>query len=579
MSADLRKLIDDGRLDDALRLLESLDENTAESKQDLFFESGRLFYKLGRYPSAAARFIATVREPDCKPNKIRLMVELLLDRKLFAQALEVAVQGLDRFHDNADTLSAYGRVLYGMKHYALAAPAFIMAYQADSTSEQYPRLCGLCLLYLGRYSEAKYWIDISENVNPEKAIIPPYLPVDILRAAATQVPGWAWVSYHLGMAMFETRNFAAAETSFAVAWEQSADGTKLNDHARTMHLEVVRRQYPTQEALGKLQMLLATPSGDKVWKPLAAGLVAFSQSDTAATERWFAQVEPGLGLLTKVGVGSSTFSTLDNYSPLAAKEMADPSSMAPALRCRDDDDYLVFAAADGRYVELFLRNFVASILHTCGDRPIHVHVINPSPASDTAFSEISAALPWARLSSSSEQSSFPSPRPYYATSRFLLAPSLLKAAKIPVVIADIDAVFIKDPAPGLTTVDEADVALKFNASNRLEYPWTSIFATFSIYFPGNGSQLFLDALEHYFWQLYDRHGKSNSWWIDQNAIYYAWKLALIDGRASRIINIADIPALDGCIMVNEAMGDKHKFADMMAKRFSIDKLRNHPIAR
>ncbi|BBL77139.1 tetratricopeptide repeat protein [Methylomagnum ishizawai] len=567
---NLRQLIDVGQYQEAMRLCQANSASLSVNDSELLFQVGRLYYKMGDYPRASEYFITAAKTPDCPQWKIKLMAQLLLEQRLSANSLIVSVLGLEKFPNDPACLDAYALALFRMKQYSLAEPAFAKACELDGTAEDYRRQYGLCLVLLGRYIEAKYWFDSSATLNPEKTLVRPYLPMQVLSQAVEAVGDWAWAEFHLANLAFEKGSYAHAEGLFKKASEHADPGSPLGKAARLMHAELIRRVYGLQEAKEKLGLLLSNGDATESWYWLNLGLIAFNEDRLEEAEACFSKVDEKIGELNVLALGSSSFSLLKGEDKAPSPDDEHAFKGAMDIPVKDEDEYIILAAADARYVGLFVENFVSSVLHTCGDVPIHLHIINPNQDSAAALDRIRDAVPWIRLSTTDERVSFPLPRPYYATARFLFARDLLRVTKKPTVIADIDAVFIKDPRAGVRELKYADVAVKLNpGDHHLEYPWYKVFATSSIFMPGAGSEWFLNAVARYFWKIYDPTGASNKWWIDQNALYYAWRLSLQE--SFKMVDLGRTLA-NRCIEANKPMEAKQEFTQRMAERFPLSAL-------
>jgi hypothetical protein len=78
----------------------------------------------------------------------------------------------------------------------------------------------------------------------------------------------------------------------------------------------------------------------------------------------------------------------------------------------------------------------------------------------------------------------------------------------------------------------------------------------------------------YFWDRFDTTGATNSWWIDQNAMFYAENRARHENTC-RVLNLASIGA-NGLITANLPMESKDRFAESMRARFPLARLGVHP---
>ncbi len=528
---------------------------------------GRTHLNAGRTREAADSFSRAAREGVLAPGMLDIAVSRMLEMKDPASAIVVAASALMQNPNDGVSLSAYGRALMAADLCALAEPALRAAYATDQGQVQLARMLSLCLLRLRKFSEARMAMDAAEQLGPKKSLIRCYLPTSLLQEAVTAESSWGWAAYQLGLTLFESRKFVPAAEQFRVAVEGVARGSALHGVACAMYADCLRRNLSRSEAPPAIKALLEEHATGATWDALYGGLMAFTDERMADAERMFAKVNKPPAEMLVVSTGASTFTwTLQgnkNVTPPAI-EIFNPGA------ARENDSYIIAAAADGRYVCLFAETFISSILHVAGNRHIHIHIVNPTPESNQVLDRIRGLVPWLRLSTSYEEASYPSPRPYFATARFLVAPQLLDIFKRPLVIMDIDAVLAKDIEPFLGEFAHVDVSIKRNASKNLEFPWTSVFATFSVYMATPGAHRFLSDLADYFWDRFDVTGATDSWWIDQNALYYAVRRAKTHDTC-RIIDLADTKA-DHLITANLPMEPKDRFIERIRSRFPLSGL-------
>ena len=83
----------------------------------------------------------------------------------------------------------------------------------------------------------------------------------------------------------------------------------------------------------------------------------------------------------------------------------------------------------------------------------------------------------------------------------------------------------------------------------------------------SGAKNFLKNLSDYFFANYDQSGKIDTWWIDQNALFYANRQADTSGNC-RLTKIND-SALDRCIEANLPMESKFQFANRIKNAFPL----------
>lgn len=122
--------------------------------------------------------------------------------------------------------------------------------------------------------------------------------------------------------------------------------------------------------------------------------------------------------------------------------------VGPAIA--DGQGPVLVCAADGAYVERFARLFLASAetFARSGSR-VHIHVVNPGPNTLGMLATLGAGLRRLLLAVTWEEvgeGMSPTDRmTYYTCARFLRLPALMDRYGAPMVISDIDAVWLADP--------------------------------------------------------------------------------------------------------------------------------------
>lgn len=102
---------------------------------------------------------------------------------------------------------------------------------------------------------------------------------------------------------------------------------------------------------------------------------------------------------------------------------------------------VLLAACDGRYLDRFAGDFLASITRHGPGSVVHLHVVEPGPGGLDAAARLATEFPNIRLNLSSEPANPLRSGAYYACSRFLVAPWISAHWQAPVLITDIDIVF------------------------------------------------------------------------------------------------------------------------------------------
>lgn len=446
------------------------------------------------------------------------------------------------------------------------------------------RVAGLSLIRLGRYEEARRKIETAMVLSPQTSTVRSWLPQELLQSLLTDAPDFGWAMYQLAILAFDNRDFASAMKLASTLVDDDETPTPLRSAAVELLCELQRRQMPGREAIREIERILDR-TATQVAAPTAAlfrGVIAYEKGDVADAEAAFsivaADATTGVTDRIKAAQGVATFRTGLRNPSAAHKLFFDwrrRQSITDLAEPTRDDRFVLLCAADGRYFAMFAQSFVASALHRCGDAIIHMHIINPTAESAAALQAIRREIPWARISTSTETVNFTAPRPYYAMARFLIAPEVLAAYKLPLIATDIDVVFVKSPLAGVRELANADVGIKLNPLDRLEYPWIKVLSTCAYFTPFAGAFDYLSEVGRYFWDSFDPTGKKNCWWINHNALLYA-RARAAQGRV-RIRDLAGT-AIDKIVEVNQPTEQKQDFIKRVSARYPLQDLQKRRAA-
>ena len=440
------------------------------------------------------------------------------------------------------------------------------------------RVAGLSLIRLGRYGEARRKIETAMVLSPQTSTVRSWLPRELLQSLLTDAPDFGWAMYQLAVLAFENRDFASAMTLTSALVDDAETPAPLRSAAVEILCELYRRQLPWRDAAREIEHTLDRTAAH-VAAPTAAlfrGAMAYANGNSDGAEAAFsvvaADATAGVVERIKAARGVATFRTRLQEPAAAQKAFFDwrrRQSMADLAEPTPSDRFVLLCAADGRYVAMFAQSFIASALHQCGDTIIHMHIINPTAESAAALQAIRRQIPWVRISTSTETVDFPAPRPYYATARFLIAPEVLAAYKLPLIAADIDVAFVKSPLAGVRQIGNTDVGIKFNPSDRLEYPWIKVLATCTYFAPFASAFEYLADVGKYFWDNYDPVGRKKCWWINRNALLYA-----STGAKQTRLRICDLAgtALDKVVEGSRPTEQKQDFIKRVSGRYSLQGL-------
>ncbi len=552
----IRVALDSNNLTEASRLFEEVPD--AELGPEERFQLGRLYLKTGKGGQAGEQFVIASLRGQWTLARLANVVDLLLSYNLKPAAAAVIGASVVRFPNEPILVAAFARVCAEVGDVPLALTLFEKVDPAllEKTPVQL-RLFGQILVKGGRIGEGRLMLDRYFELFPDKIEVTSVLSNDELDAALASEADWGWAYFHRGKRALETFEYDVAINRLTGAVAH------LTGSPRSLALEglaeAIRRFCSTQDAIDQLKAL-SREFPEESALALYAGTIEYRSGNMIEAAELFTRVPEGFADRHVVARGAKSFVRPVHEAQNVVPQIVDLelASITP------EDKAVLFCAADNRYFRLFHASVLASILHVCGDTPVHFHIVNPDASTLEILNRIRKQV-GSRIGWSSEQCSFAFPRPYYAMARFLVAPYLLDAYGLPLIISDIDAVLIKDPIAGLASVGPFDVGIKKHASRRLEFPWTEVFATFAIFAPTRGSVSFLNSVSTYFWNVHNRQPTANLWWIDQNALTFAAECH--SGSSSvAVIDIGET-RLDRCIETNERMASKEEFIRRVISRY------------
>ncbi|MEA2754943.1 MAG: hypothetical protein QOJ54_1232 [Aliidongia sp.] len=194
------------------------------------------------------------------------------------------------------------------------------------------------------------------------------------------------------------------------------------------------------------------------------------------------------------------------------------------------------AACDARYFRLFAPGFVRSAAAQCPTLHIHFHLIGPDEAALALFAELAAATPGLTLNLSTETAGPYRSGAYYASSRFLVGPALLRRYGGRLVLTDIDVEFDAPPGDLLDATRECDFAgfRHDGAGPCSRYP-----AVLTVWNSGTASLDLLDRVGRFVLSKLDVEWPFN-WMLDQAALGSVLRWAAQARPACRIGIINDL---------------------------------------
>jgi Flp pilus assembly protein TadD len=182
---------------------------------------------------------------------------------------------------------------------------------------------------------------------------------------------------------------------------------------------------------------------------------------------------------------------------------------------------VLLLGSDAAYFRRYAGPLLASIAHKSGlDATVHFHIVNPEADTLALLSGFQTQLAGLDIRMSFERLDIAGRsrnhvNTYYAAARFLRLPELLRHYAAPVLVMDIDAVFLADAAPLL---DGADLALRRQQGLGVD-PWNEPQASL-VYVSARPQGIEFALMLRRFLLHFHRRGKLFGF-FDQTAIYSA----------------------------------------------------------
>lgn len=200
-----------------------------------------------------------------------------------------------------------------------------------------------------------------------------------------------------------------------------------------------------------------------------------------------------------------------------------------------DRPLLLYASCDSNYFRLFVPTMLRSLVEDSGlDAAICLHVVNPDAACRETMLDLARRYGPERFVLAEETVDLaplgPQAKTYYACSRFLLLPELLRRYGKPMLMLDVDLMAIRDLKPLLATSARADFGLMTNALKRLDL-WSLLYADVLHIHPTGRALRFLDLARRYI-RHFLKPGTAH-WFLDQAALAGAFLAGFTDEPAPR----------------------------------------------
>lgn len=204
-----------------------------------------------------------------------------------------------------------------------------------------------------------------------------------------------------------------------------------------------------------------------------------------------------------------------------------PDPVLPAMQLTSDKRFdndlpITVIGLDGGY----LKRYGNRLIETSADRSnLHFHVVNPGDAEMIQTANVRYSI--------EEQPD--ATNGYYAISRFLRLPALLRHYDVPLMTSDADAFFVGSPAKAFAAGKGKDIVMAAakGANNPRGYlaavPWRYVMGGLLVANPTSGAQKFLQIFGRLYAGLTHDSG-APQWWIDQALLSATADLARWQGQ-------------------------------------------------
>ena len=188
-------------------------------------------------------------------------------------------------------------------------------------------------------------------------------------------------------------------------------------------------------------------------------------------------------------------------------------------------DYAVVFSCDRGYFKRFFEGCIAGLRRTCANFVAYFYVVEPDDECKAMMRQYQADDVAFLIEDKPERVGDKS---YFASARFFAAADTIERTALPVLVLDID-IAVQDDLSALCY--PSSIGLKRSAFSEkiacrfmsgLVLPWHLIVAN-AMYVPANATgRMFLDLVCRYIGHIYDRSTDERLWWIDQNALFFAY---------------------------------------------------------
>jgi len=238
-------------------------------------------------------------------------------------------------------------------------------------------------------------------------------------------------------------------------------------------------------------------------------------------EDWLKGLDIGINSLIQISNDRDILSPELFSVTLANLKMAKSSNLRSC-------DFAILVSCDENYFNIHGKAMLEYARREFSDCHVHVHLINPSD--DTLTHLAKSHLQ--NLAVSYENTDIAC-RPYFATSRFLIASAVMDLYQSDIYILDVDIMPSLTFKNSIRRLRNQDFDLACPIMPKAWMPWNNYIAC-SVYIKNSANaRILLNDISKYATNVYYQlNSFEHAWWVDQNALYWA----ITNGHA-RLINV------------------------------------------
>jgi tetratricopeptide (TPR) repeat protein len=450
-----------------------------------------------------------------------------------AEAAELYRRILDAVPDHPDALYLCGMLHAQAGAYAEAADLLARAIQARPDAPDAHLHRGNALRLLGRVTDAEPALRRAAVLRPDHLAAWDALAALAGGSAAAghavrldPRPAHRWDTF--GQRLAEEGRYAAL-AAMLLNLENALGGLGIFWKAPYyIVLNIANRRHAAGDRAGVAALLAGLepfedrfPARTRVWLEFLKGSVAAATGDWAQAGSRFAAIETALPMVRHFALNE----------PFEERVAIDPEAWAAyraGLRDHgpvpDGTGPVLVCAADGVYAAKFAPLFLASadtFAHP-GLR-IHLHVVDPGEGTMERLARLGAGLTNARLALTWETApanlSTVGRMTYFTCVRFLRLPDLIARYRAPMVIGDIDAVWLADPGAFADAVTPAQPLALVRNPATLAFLYDAVGGSLAALLPVAPALRFAGDVARFLFRWLER-GELN-YFLDQIALVQA----------------------------------------------------------